>query len=89
MEGKKQESRTENFIEKTNTTVVVSRESAKEIVPPVSTDPTVLKDLSMTSLEAILPNISGCKEEWPQKALAAVIERYGRMPRNGWTTTRA
>ena len=89
MEGIKQNFHTEKNLENTNTTVVVSEESAIESGPPPPAQPTVLDESGMLSLEAILPSILGCKEVWPQKVLAAVIERFGRMPRNGWTITRA
>jgi Reverse transcriptase (RNA-dependent DNA polymerase) len=89
MEGIKQNSRTEKNIQNSEQTVAVTGESTIESGPPLPEQPTVVDLSKMTSLEAILTSIVGCKEVWPQEVLRAVIERFGRMPRNGWTISRA
>ena len=89
MEGIKQNSHSEENLEKIEQTDVVAEESARDSGPPPMTPTLDLDDTSRSTLEAILPSISGCKEVWPREMLTAVIERFGRMPRKGWAITRS
>ena len=42
------------------------------------------KASSLTSLDALLDDISSSKEEWPKEAFRKVLSRFGRMPWSGW-----
>jgi len=48
----------------------------------VSDDPKVS---SLTSLDTLLDDVKSSKEEWPKEVLRKVLDRFGRMPRTGWS----
>ncbi|HEY4832379.1 MAG TPA: hypothetical protein VIH61_07480, partial [Waddliaceae bacterium] len=56
-----------------------SRESLGKNKLPKTTAPKTV------SLEAILHEIQADAKKWPQEAFKAVLQRFERMPRRGWT----
>ena len=68
--------------EKPETEATQDTSSTEGIPGEVPDDP---KANSLTSLNIILDDITSTQEDWSKEALRKVLERFGRIPRTGWS----
>ena len=69
-------------IEKPETVATEDKSNAEDTPDEVPDDP---KASSLTSLDTLLDDITSSQEDWPKEALRKVLDRFGRMPRTGWS----
>ena len=79
------QARSENKFLNINQTELVATEAKSDAGDTLRKGTVPSKASSEASLDAILNDIESSMEEWPKEALRNALQRFGRMPRLGWS----
>ena len=84
MEGEQKKSKSEKMKDTPIRTDKVGADGTGTVVESCSTDLPGPAASRMVALEALIRGIKVPQCRWPGEMLKAVIDRFGRMPRDGW-----
>ena len=84
MEGEQKKSKSEKMKDTPVRTDKVGADGTGTVVESCSTDLPGPAASRMVALEALIRGIKVPQCRWPGEMLKAVIDRFGRMPRDGW-----